>query len=58
MTDIVALEWGRLLAIRPRPAIDTLIAATAAAPRLSVVTRNITDFVDTGVPIVNPFDAD
>jgi hypothetical protein len=56
VTDVIALEWGRLLATRSRPTVDTLIAATAIAHRLSLVTRNVGHFADTGAPIVNPFD--
>lgn len=53
----VADEWGRLLARAGQqlPAIDSLIAATAARHRLTVVTRNIGDFVDTGVDVLNPW---
>ena len=57
----VALCWGRLMADceqkgSPVPAIDGLIAATAIAHDLVVVTRNIDDFVQTGVPTFNPFE--
>jgi len=38
------------------PAIDGLIAATAMAAGLSVVTRNVDDMEPTGVAIVNPWD--
>ncbi len=34
---------------------DMLIAATAAAHELTVVTRNVRDFLDCGVPIFDPF---
>lgn len=35
---------------------DAMIAATAKANHLIVVTRNITDFRSFGVPLFNPFD--
>lgn len=51
----VAERWGRLLAQvdRPIPAIDSLIAATALHHDLRLVTRNESDFADTGVEVVN-----
>jgi predicted nucleic acid-binding protein len=51
----VALEWGRLAAQRPRPMADALIAATALVHRKFVVTRNVHDFADAGVELVNPW---
>lgn len=55
----VAERWGRLLAGagRPLPAIDSLLAATAAQHGLSMVTRNGRDFVGLGVDVVNPWTA-
>ena len=53
----VADEWGRLTARlkNPLPAIDGLIAATALCRRLTVVTRNKSDFAPAGVAILNPW---
>lgn len=53
----VADRWGRLVAAagRPVPAIDSLLAATAAHHGLSLVTRNARDFVDFGLNIINPW---
>lgn len=56
-----ALVWGelvgsRLRAGRPVSVADSLIAATAAWHRLTVVTRNVDDFVACGVPVLNPWD--
>ncbi|GJH23119.1 MULTISPECIES: type II toxin-antitoxin system VapC family toxin [Caballeronia] len=48
--------WGRLRARHPEPAVDRLIAATALAHGLTVVTRNVRDFERVGVKMLNPFD--
>ncbi|MBG0812435.1 type II toxin-antitoxin system VapC family toxin [Methylosinus sp. H3A] len=56
ITDQIAVEWGRIAAIRPRGDVDGLIAATAIVHDLIVVTRNIADFDDTGASIINPWD--
>ena len=55
VSDEVALEWGRIAAIRPRNMADALIAATAIMHRKTVVTRNVADFVDLGVPLIDPW---
>ena len=51
----VALAWGRLMARRTRPVADALIAATALVHRKVLVTRNIADFSDTGVDVLDPW---
>ena len=53
----VADRWGRLVAAagRPLPAIDSLLGATAAHHDLSLVTRNIRDFADLGLEVINPW---
>jgi predicted nucleic acid-binding protein len=53
----MADEWGRLLARASRslPAIDSLIAATAIHNRLTIVTRNVSDFDYAGVDVFNPW---
>ena len=56
ISDRVALEWGRLAAERPRGMADGLIAATAAVHGKIIVTRNVADFADTRVPVINPWD--
>jgi toxin FitB len=57
ITDQIALEWGRIGALRPRGDVDGLIAATSLVHDLILVTRNVGDFKDTGVTILNPWDA-
>jgi len=53
----VADRWGRLLSAagRPLPAIDSLLAASAALHGLSMVTRNSRDFADLGLDVINPW---
>ena len=38
---------------RPMPVIDSLIAATALEHNLTLVTRNESDFADTGASVLN-----
>lgn len=51
----VAEEWGRMSAARSVPVIDGLMAATAKANGLTLVTRNEADVADLGTAVVNPF---
>lgn len=49
--------WARLMHGQPeRLLADALIAATAIVNSLTVVTRNVRDFQQLGVPVLNPFD--
>ena len=52
----VARRWGRLSAEVGHDSADLLIAATAQAHGLTVVTRNLRHFVPTGVKVFNPWD--
>jgi hypothetical protein len=56
ISDRISLEWGRLAAERPRGVVDGLIAATAAVHGKLIVTRNVADFADIRVPVINPWD--
>jgi toxin FitB len=55
VTLSVASAWGRQQHAQPLPVIDALIAATARAHELTVVTRNVKDFERSGVQVLNPF---
>ncbi len=52
----VALRCARLHVPDPRSESDALIAATALVHGMTVVTRNLADFKQTGVPLLNPWD--
>ena len=54
--DAVATNWGRLMAQRSRPIADALIAATARVNNKVLVTRNVADFADMGLDLINPWD--
>jgi len=54
------LKWAALLSRLRRtgkamPIKDSFIAATALVHGLTLVTRNRTDFVNAGVPVIDPF---
>jgi len=58
----VAMRWASLVAHGSRngrilPTVDSLIAATALAYGLTIVTRNTKDFDGIGAAIVNPWAA-
>jgi predicted nucleic acid-binding protein len=60
--EAVADRWGLLAAQAKRrglslPVIDGLLAATAAHYNLTVVSRNVSDFVSAQVPVLNPWNA-
>jgi toxin FitB len=51
----VAQRCARLHVPDPRAERDALIAATAVAHAMTVVTRNVADFAASGVAVVNPW---
>jgi predicted nucleic acid-binding protein len=58
----IADRWGLLAAEAKREgrslsAIDGLLAATAIHHNLTIVTRNVIDFANAQVPIMNPWEA-
>lgn len=59
----VALAWGDLMGLAKRrgrglSAMDGLIAATALAKGLVLVTRNVSDFESLGIELLNPWSRD
>lgn len=50
-----ARRWGRLSAMLGHHGVDLQIAATALEHGLTVVTRNVSHFEPTGVPVLDPF---
>ena len=47
--------WGQISVIRPVPVIDGLLAATAMAHDMTLVTRNVSDVEGLGVRVLDPF---
>ena len=56
VTEEIAETWGDMNAHRRLPAVDSLLAATAQAHGLVLITRNVADIAATGVAALNPFD--
>jgi len=56
INDRIAIEWGRIAALRTRGDANGLIAATALVHDLVLVTRNVRDFDDLRVSLVNPWE--
>ncbi len=54
-TEAEAQVWGRLRVPNYENALDKQIAATALTNSLTVVSRNVDDFIGTGVKLINPF---
>ena len=52
----VAQIWGRLNARERLSAVDSILAATAQAHGLTLVTRNLKDIERSGVRCLNPFE--
>lgn len=55
ITAAIADRWGRLCLNQPIPVSDGLIAATGLEHKLTIVTRNVSDFQRSGVNTLNPF---
>jgi len=52
----VSERCSTLLSQRSRSLADALIAATAYVNNLTLATRNVADFTDSGVKLVNPWE--
>ena len=50
----IARMWGEWSAERPRPVIDTLLAATAVTRGMTLVIRNTRDLQGIKVKLLNP----
>jgi predicted nucleic acid-binding protein len=56
INERVSQIWGRLNARDSLPVVDSLLAATAQAHGLTLVTRNVNDIKRSGVRCLNPFE--
>jgi len=57
---ISAKNWGTLVAQletqgQPMPIIDSMIAALAMTYECTLVTRNVNDFMNVNLPVINPW---
>ena len=56
-TESEAQVWGQLRVPNYEHALDKQISATALTYDLTIVTRNVDDFIGTGVKLINPFNS-
>ncbi len=56
VNERVAQIWGRLNGREDMPVVDSMLAATAEAYGLTLVTRNLKDIERSGVRCLNPFE--
>ena len=56
ITAEIAEEWGRLSVPDPIARVDGLLAATARAGDMTLVSRNTADLVHTGARLLDPFE--
>ena len=61
VTKAIAERWGVISAKcldkgKPLTIVDGLLAATALEHDLVAVTRNVKDFANAGVPMLNPWE--
>ncbi|CDN51640.1 type II toxin-antitoxin system VapC family toxin [Neorhizobium galegae] len=56
LDEAAAVQAAQFHVPNPKPINDAYIAATAFTRRMSLVTRNIKDFENMGVALVNPWD--
>jgi predicted nucleic acid-binding protein len=55
VTISIARRWGRIAAQIGSKELDLAIAATALEHGMIVVTRNVSDFIPTGIATLDPF---
>ncbi len=53
--DVIAEAWGRTYYVRDTSVVDGLLAATAMAHGMTLVTRNVSDVQGLGAKVLNPF---
>jgi toxin FitB len=56
--ELSAQLWGRMMVPDRGGVIDKQIAAVAQAHQLTLVTRNVRDFAQCGIALLNPFTED
>ena len=61
VSEQIAEQWGNLAATRkqrgmPLAVVDGVIAATALHHHLTIVTRNVSDFIGLGIDLLNPWE--
>jgi toxin FitB len=53
--EAVMTMWSRITVPNKLPAYDSLIAATALVHRLAIATRNVADYRNVGLDVINPW---